>query len=85
MNPLSMVCFVAFEMSWLVECLQSALFNFQSLLAVILLVICTCAYIRAQFPALLDRNKTGYSHIDNHPRMFLKYAGFWACSGKQRA
>ncbi|KAJ1984428.1 hypothetical protein H4R33_004389 [Dimargaris cristalligena] len=39
---------------------MSALFNFQSLLLVILLVICTCAYIRAQFPYLLDRNKQGF-------------------------
>jgi hypothetical protein len=39
--------------------LQSALFNFQSLLIVILLTICTCAYIRGQMPSLLDRNKTG--------------------------
>ncbi|PWN48975.1 DUF1242-domain-containing protein [Violaceomyces palustris] len=38
---------------------QSALFNFQSLLLVILLVICTCTYVRATAPALIDRNKTG--------------------------
>ncbi|KAI8800288.1 transmembrane protein 167 precursor, partial [Cladochytrium replicatum] len=38
---------------------QSALFNFESLLLVLLLTICTCAYLRAQFPSLLDRNKTG--------------------------
>ncbi|KAI8599951.1 transmembrane protein 167A, partial [Dissophora ornata] len=36
----------------------SALFNFQSLLMVILLVICTCSYIQSQ-TNLLDRNKTG--------------------------
>ncbi|KAJ3103489.1 hypothetical protein HDU97_010072 [Phlyctochytrium planicorne] len=36
-----------------------ALFNFMSLLLVILLTICTCTYIRAQFPSLIDRNKTG--------------------------
>ncbi|KAI8811544.1 hypothetical protein BJ742DRAFT_664660, partial [Cladochytrium replicatum] len=35
---------------------QSALFNFESLL----LTLCTCAYWRAQFPSLVDRNKTGY-------------------------
>lgn len=40
--------------------LQSALFNFQSMLIVALLVICTCAYIRSHTPSLLDRNKTGY-------------------------
>ncbi|KAF6210927.1 hypothetical protein GE061_014039 [Apolygus lucorum] len=39
---------------------MSALFNFQSLLSVILLLICTCSYIRAIVPAILDRNKTGF-------------------------
>lgn len=39
---------------------QSAIFNFQSLLTVILLLICTCAYLRAMVPNLLDKNKTGY-------------------------
>lgn len=38
---------------------QSAIFNFQSLLTVILLLICTCAYIRALAPNLLDKNKSG--------------------------
>ncbi|CAH1381035.1 unnamed protein product, partial [Tenebrio molitor] len=38
---------------------QSALFNFQSLLSVVLLVICTCAYLRALFPSIIDRNKVG--------------------------
>ncbi|PSN41145.1 Protein kish-A, partial [Blattella germanica] len=38
---------------------QSALFNFQSLLTVVLLLICTCAYVRSLFPSLLDRNKVG--------------------------
>ncbi|KAI9594346.1 DUF1242-domain-containing protein, partial [Syncephalis fuscata] len=38
----------------------SALFNFQSLLFVILLVICTSTYLRAQTPALIDRNKQGF-------------------------
>lgn len=46
--------------------LQSAIFNFQSLLTVILLLICTCAYIRALAPSLLDKNKTGYDQILNH-------------------
>lgn len=44
--------------------LQSAIFNFQSLLTVILLLICTCAYIRALAPSLLDKNKTGYDPTD---------------------
>ena len=39
--------------------MQSALFNFQSLLLVILLLICTCTYIRAVAPRLIDSNKQG--------------------------
>ncbi|KAJ7671925.1 DUF1242-domain-containing protein [Mycena rosella] len=42
---------------------MSALFNFQSLLLVILLLICTCTYVRALFPSLVDRNKTGFLGI----------------------
>ncbi|XP_055547574.1 protein kish [Wyeomyia smithii] len=38
---------------------MSAIFNFQSLLSVLLLMICTCAYLRSLFPSLIDRNKTG--------------------------
>ncbi|CAB3987699.1 kish-A [Paramuricea clavata] len=38
---------------------MSALFNFQSLLAVILLLICACTYVRGFAPTLLDKNKTG--------------------------
>uniref|UniRef100_A0A9L0REH1 Protein kish-A n=1 Tax=Equus caballus TaxID=9796 RepID=A0A9L0REH1_HORSE len=47
---------------------HSAIFNFQSLLTVILLLICTCAYIRSLAPSLLDRNKTGLLGI------------FWKCA-----
>ncbi|ESK90345.1 transmembrane protein 167a [Moniliophthora roreri MCA 2997] len=39
---------------------MSALFNFQSLLLVILLSICTCTYVRALAPRLVDRNKEGF-------------------------
>lgn len=39
---------------------MSAVFNFQSLLVVVLLLICTCAYIRSMYPSLLDRNKEGF-------------------------
>ena len=38
---------------------QSAIFNFQALLIVMLLTICTCAYLRANIPSMIDRNKTG--------------------------
>jgi len=44
--------------------LQSALFNFQALLLVILLVICTCTYVRAVTPSLVDRNKRGSVHYN---------------------
>jgi len=39
---------------------MSALFNFQSLLLVIILMICTCTYIRAAAPGIVDRNKQGF-------------------------
>ncbi|KAK3314733.1 DUF1242-domain-containing protein, partial [Apodospora peruviana] len=46
----------------------SALFNLESLLLVILLLICTCTYVHAIFPAILDRNKVGVTGI------------FWKCA-----
>ncbi|XP_067838902.1 protein kish-A isoform X1 [Heptranchias perlo] len=48
--------------------MMSAIFNFQSLLTVLLLLICTCAYIRALAPSFLDKNKTGLLGI------------FWKCA-----
>ncbi|EGG25198.1 TMEM167 family protein [Cavenderia fasciculata] len=43
---------------------MSAIFNFQSLLVVILLFICTCTYIRASYPKLLEvRNKHSISGL----------------------
>ena len=39
---------------------MSALFNFQALLTVVLLMVCTCAYVRSIWPSLLDRKKTGF-------------------------
>ncbi|KAL0910321.1 hypothetical protein M5K25_021291 [Dendrobium thyrsiflorum] len=38
---------------------KSALFNFHSFLTVVLLVICTCTYIKMQFPAVLEQ-RTGF-------------------------
>jgi hypothetical protein len=38
---------------------QTALFNFQSLLLVILLLICTSAYVHAIFPTFMNNNKQG--------------------------
>ncbi|AAW41722.2 transmembrane protein [Cryptococcus neoformans] len=39
---------------------MSALFNFQSLLLVLLLLICTCTYVRGTAPSLVDRNREGF-------------------------
>ncbi|XP_078577780.1 protein kish-A [Branchiostoma floridae x Branchiostoma japonicum] len=47
---------------------MSAIFNFQSLLVVVLLLICTCTYVRAMAPRMLDKNKTGILGI------------FWKCA-----
>ncbi|XP_044477421.1 uncharacterized protein LOC123204694 isoform X1 [Mangifera indica] len=38
---------------------MSALFNFHSFLTVVLLVICTCTYLKMQFPTILEQ-KTGF-------------------------
>jgi Protein of unknown function (DUF1242) len=38
---------------------QTALFNFQSALLCLLLLICTCAYFHQLFPGIMDRNKEG--------------------------
>ncbi|CAO2609472.1 Protein kish-A [Lemmus lemmus] len=46
---------------------MSAIFNFQSLLTVILMLICLCAYSQSHVPSLVDRNKTGLLGI------------FWKC------
>ncbi|CAI2351439.1 unnamed protein product [Caenorhabditis sp. 36 PRJEB53466] len=46
----------------------SAIFNFQSLISVILLLICTCAYVRAFAPRVIDRNKEGLLGV------------FWKCA-----
>jgi hypothetical protein len=47
---------------------MTALFNFQSLLLVILLVICTSAYVHHFAPGIMDRNKDGVVGI------------FWKCA-----
>ncbi|RYN69214.1 hypothetical protein AA0117_g10972 [Alternaria alternata] len=39
---------------------DTALFNFQSLLLVILLTICTATYAHATFPTFLDSRKDSY-------------------------
>nr|XP_045017131.1 protein kish-A-like [Jaculus jaculus] len=47
---------------------MSAIFNFQSLLTIILLLICTCAYIWSLAPSVLDKNTTGLLGL------------FWKCA-----
>ncbi|CAK9213479.1 unnamed protein product [Sphagnum troendelagicum] len=37
----------------------SALFDFQDFLTVVLLIICTCTYIKIHFPKILD-HRTGF-------------------------
>ncbi|EEQ35681.1 transmembrane protein 167 [Microsporum canis CBS 113480] len=39
---------------------RAALFNFQSLLLVILLIICTSAYAHSIMPGIMDRHQNGY-------------------------
>ncbi|KAK4054792.1 hypothetical protein OIV83_000716 [Microbotryomycetes sp. JL201] len=39
---------------------MTAIFNLESLVLVILLLICTCTYARATAPGLVDRNKEGF-------------------------
>ncbi|KAK2760883.1 hypothetical protein FQN54_002123 [Arachnomyces sp. PD_36] len=47
---------------------MSALFNFQALLLVILLIICTSAYAHQIMPGIMDRNQNGLFGI------------FWKCA-----
>ncbi|OCK91043.1 S-adenosylmethionine-dependent methyltransferase [Cenococcum geophilum 1.58] len=47
---------------------MTALFNFQSLLLAILLLICTSSYAHYVFPGIMDRNKDGVFGI------------FWKCA-----
>ncbi|OJI90598.1 protein kish-A [Aspergillus sclerotioniger CBS 115572] len=48
--------------------MQSALFNFQSLLLVFLLIICTSTYAHSMMPGIMDRNQSGFFGI------------FWKCA-----
>ncbi|MGH0179405.1 UNVERIFIED_CONTAM: hypothetical protein FKN15_019907 [Acipenser sinensis] len=59
----------------------SAIFNFQSLLTVILLLICTCAYIRALAPSILDKNKSGGSYSAGSRPGCAKQAGLRGLKG----
>ena len=42
---------------------MTALFNFQSLLTVLLLSVCTATYIRPRFPVYIDSKKPGFTGI----------------------
>ncbi len=42
---------------------MTAVFSFQGLLIVFVLLVCTCAYLRAFYPAMLDRSKTGVTGV----------------------
>ena len=39
---------------------MTALFNFQSLITVVLLSICTATYLRPRFPSFIDSKKPGF-------------------------
>ncbi|KAF7507130.1 hypothetical protein GJ744_010943 [Endocarpon pusillum] len=47
---------------------MTAIFNFQSLLLVLLLFICTSTYAHSIMPGIMDRNKDGFLGI------------FWKCA-----
>ncbi|KXN69863.1 DUF1242-domain-containing protein [Conidiobolus coronatus NRRL 28638] len=42
---------------------MSALFNFQSLLLVLVLTICTSTYVKSQLPSFIDKNKGGFQSL----------------------
>ncbi|TVY37581.1 Protein kish-A [Lachnellula subtilissima] len=54
-------CFSALVEGFSLNYQQSALFNFQSALLVLLLLICTSAYFHQLFPGFMDRNRDGHS------------------------
>ncbi|KAG2537200.1 hypothetical protein PVAP13_9NG255346 [Panicum virgatum] len=57
---------------------MSALFNFHSFLTVVLLLICTCTYLKMHFPSLLIR-RTGFRGF------FWKAARIGGSGGRRRA
>ncbi|XP_022223510.1 protein kish-A-like [Drosophila obscura] len=42
---------------------MSAIFHFSGMLSVLLLLICTCAYVRSMVPQLLDNHRTGWQGV----------------------
>jgi hypothetical protein len=55
---------------------QSALFNFQSLLVVLLLLICTCQYIRC-YTGFLENKRTGYVFFHSSSDTRRITGSFW--------
>jgi hypothetical protein len=39
---------------------MSAFFNIDSMITVMLFIICSCAYIRHYYPSLIEPHKTGF-------------------------
>ena len=59
--------------------LQSALFNFQAFLTVLLLSICTCAFLHGTFAkGILDRHQHGYAYLVAQMRALPSF--FMACA-----
>lgn len=67
------------------HCLQSALFNFQSLLLVILLLVCTCTYIRGVAPRLMEKRDGCVVALRLLQYATSLFAVYWAPSGSWRA
>ena len=42
---------------------MTALFNFQSLVTVLLLAVCTATYLRPRFPSFIDHKKPGFTGL----------------------
>eukprot|EP00051_Salpingoeca_urceolata_P030586 m.9177 g.9177 ORF g.9177 m.9177 type:complete len:72 (+) comp3428_c0_seq2:205-420(+) len=38
---------------------MSAIFNFQSLLVILVLLVCSCTFLRGHFPQMMDNRKDG--------------------------
>ncbi|KFY63699.1 hypothetical protein V496_03766 [Pseudogymnoascus sp. VKM F-4515 (FW-2607)] len=56
---------------------MTALFNFQSLLLVFLLLVCTSAYAHQLFPGIMDRNKNGALFSLATKATTIKNIGVW--------
>lgn len=50
---------------------------------VILLLICTCTYVRAAAPVLIDRNRKGCVAADKHHKHLLQGCTHWCVATNQ--